>query len=211
MPFFSCCTAAQCAAAVLDASVWMGLPLLIYYLAESCLSLFLVALCDGFSPSFYYLLLLPCTTPSDGRLMPAVRHLSRRTGAKYVRVGLFFLLRLPRVTSAHLSNIHYLEECMRGTREVIRASSITAAPPCAFLYRVPVAGVVLDACCLQYSRYTGISRAEMLSPSTPCAQTGVESLLELLVCVRVATESWTFRMGILFSMLMARVPLVHAP
>ena len=94
---------------------------------------------------------------------------------------------------------------MRGTREVSRASSITAAPPCA------LAGVVFEACCLQYSRYTGISQSEMLSPSTPCAQTGVEYLLELLVCVKVATELLTFRMGILFSMLMARVPLVYAP
>jgi len=100
---------------------------------------------------------------------------------------------------------------MRGTREVSRASSVTAAPPCAFLYRVPVAGVVFNACCLQYSRYTGISLAEKLSPSTPCAQTGVESLLELLIGVKVATELLTFRMGILFSMLMARVPLVYAP
>jgi len=86
-----------------------------------------------------------------------------------------------------------------------RASSITAAPPC------DLAGVVFDACCLPHSRYTGISLSEMLSPSTPCAQTGVESLLELLVGVKVATELSTLRMGILFSRLMARVPLVCAP
>jgi len=35
--------------------------------------------------------------------------------------------------------------------------------------------------------------------------------LGFLIGVKVATELLTFRMGILFSMLMARVPLVYAP
>eukprot|EP00168_Porphyra_purpurea_P020986 TRINITY_DN908_c0_g1_i2.p4 TRINITY_DN908_c0_g1~~TRINITY_DN908_c0_g1_i2.p4 ORF type:complete len:112 (-),score=5.86 TRINITY_DN908_c0_g1_i2:694-1029(-) len=82
IPFCSYCTAAQSAAAVFDTYVWMVFSLLIYYLAESCFSLFLVALCDGFSPSSHSLLL--CTTPSYGRSMPMLRHLSRRTGAKCV-------------------------------------------------------------------------------------------------------------------------------
>jgi len=208
MPFFSCCTAAQCSAAVLDASVSMFLPLLIYYRAEACLSLLgstlrrllpILLLSSYMYHTFGW--------PSHANGTPFVK----MDGCQVCLSRPLLLLQFLRVTSAHLFNIHYWEGCIRGNREVIHASSTTASPPCAFLYRVPVAGVVLDACCFQYSRYTGISLAEMLSPSTPCAQTGVESLLELLVGVKVAPELLTFRMGILFSMLMARVPLVYAP
>jgi len=47
----------------------------------------------------------------------------------------------------------------------------------------------------------------MLLPCTPCAQTGVESLWELLVGMKLATDLLTFRIGVLLSILMARVQL----